>query len=233
MRKTLAFYSLTCCNGCKLEAIGHFDSFQKLLNFYDVFEFSSDNEAIAPSNVSIIEGNPSGKEQENLLRRIRKHSEVIIALGACANIGGLQSIRNNLPKKLINKDRVKAVPEIIKVDYTIPGCPINHQELYDCLMDIYWGKTFVLPQLPVCFECRKNENGCLIKDKKPCLGPITRSGCNSVCVNNGGSCLGCRGQISQPNINKINEILEPMIGEKRTKDIVNLYGENIKEIQKK
>lgn len=229
MKKSLIFYSLTCCGGCQLEALSHFEDLQKLLNFYDVSEFSSDNGTINPSNVSIIEGNPNDKEQENLLRRIRKHSDIVIAIGACANIGGVQSIRNNLPKKLINQNKVKTIIDIIKVDYTIPGCPINHQELYDCLMDIYWSKTFTLPQLPVCFECRQNENDCLIKNKKLCLGPITRGGCNSICVNNGGPCLGCRGQISQLNIDKIKEILEPMIDENRTKNLLTIYGDCKKE----
>jgi len=233
MRKTLTFYSLTCCNGCKLEAIGHFDSFQKLLNFYDISEFSSNDETITPSNISIIEGNPGDQEQENLLRRIRKHSDIVIAVGACANMGGVQSIRNNLPKKLINQDKVKTIIDIIKVDYTIPGCPINHQELYQCLIDLYWGKIPTPFELPVCFECRKNENDCLIKNKKLCLGPITRGGCNSICVNNGGPCLGCRGQISQNNSVKIAEICEPIIGQEEFTNVTTLFGQNKNKIDKK
>ncbi len=230
MRKALTFYSLVCCNGCKQEALNHFDDFQKILNFYEVTEFNSeDGEMIKPSEVAIIEGNPGDKDQENLLRRIRKHSKIVIAIGACANTGGFQSIRNNLPKKLINHEPVKIIGDVIKVDYQIPGCPINFHELYSCLIDIYWGKTFVLPQLPVCFECRKNENECLIKNKKACLGPITRAGCNSVCINSGGSCLGCRGTITQPNIPKIREILEPMIGQEQLEKILIIYGDNGKQ----
>lgn len=227
MRRKLTFYSLSCCNGCKMEALNHFEDFHKLLNFYEITEFDSDGDKeIEPSDVSIIEGNPETKEQENLLRRIRKHSQIIIAIGACANIGGVQSIRNHLPKKLINHESVKTISGIVKVDYQIPGCPINYRELYKCLTDIYWGKTFVLPQLSVCFECRKNENECLIKSNKPCLGPITRAGCNSVCINNGRSCLGCRGIISQANTIKIREILEPMIGSEELEKIINLFSDN-------
>jgi coenzyme F420-reducing hydrogenase gamma subunit len=31
-----------------------------------------------------------------------------------------------------------------------------------------------------------------------CLGPVTRAGCNSWCINNGNICYGCRGLLSNP-----------------------------------
>lgn len=41
-----------------------------------------------------------------------------------------------------------------------------------------------------------------------CLGPITRSGCNSWCINNGNICYGCRGMVSNPNKNGFREVLD-------------------------
>jgi coenzyme F420-reducing hydrogenase gamma subunit len=44
-----------------------------------------------------------------------------------------------------------------------------------------------------------------------CLGPVTRAGCNSWCVNNGNICYGCRGIVSDPN-------------EKGARDVISKYN---------
>jgi sulfhydrogenase subunit delta len=139
-------------------------------------------------------------------------------------MGGIQSNRNKLPKKLIDKGSIKNVAMIIKVDYFIPGCPINKEELYRCLMDLYWGRRFTLPDLAVCFECRQNANNCFLKKNKPCLGPITRMGCNSVCLNNGQPCRGCRGIIPQANIEKMMESLHQIVGEEEAENLLSIFG---------
>lgn len=225
-QKKLAIFSLTSCEGCQFEMLSHYEDFQKILNFYDVANFRLGQEINLPGpfDVAIIEGNPDGDKQEKLLREIRKHTSIIVAIGACAHLGGIQSERNSQPRKLINQDKTKTVADIIRVEYIIPGCPINKSELYSCLMDIYWGKIFRLPDLAVCFECRQNENVCLLKEKKLCLGPITRMGCNSVCVNNGEACLGCRGTIPNPNIKKLKKNLETIFTEKEIENFLTTYG---------
>ena len=40
-----------------------------------------------------------------------------------------------------------------------------------------------------------------------CLGPVTRAGCNSWCVNNGNICYGCRGLVSNPNEKGMLQVL--------------------------
>jgi coenzyme F420-reducing hydrogenase gamma subunit len=44
-----------------------------------------------------------------------------------------------------------------------------------------------------------NENVCMYERKATCLGPVTKAGCNSWCINNGNICYGCRGMVSNPN----------------------------------
>ncbi|MCK5767500.1 MAG: cytochrome B, partial [Candidatus Atribacteria bacterium] len=41
-----------------------------------------------------------------------------------------------------------------------------------------------------------------------CLGPITRAGCNSWCINNNNICYGCRGMVSNPNENGAKDVIE-------------------------
>ena len=234
IKKTLAIFSLTCCEGCQFELLSHYDHFQALLNFYDIknFRLGLEENLPGPFDVALIEGSPDSERQFKFLKQIRKQTKTIIAIGSCAHMGGIQSERNNLPKNVISKDDVKTVSDIIKTDFIVPGCPVSHSELIRCLIDIYWNKSFVLPDLAVCFECRQNSNVCLIKKDRPCLGPITRAGCNSVCINNGEACLGCRGPVEQADFRKMHEILGTMMEDEEIENWLTIYG-NLEQEHKK
>lgn len=233
-KKSLAIFSLTSCEGCQFELLSFYEHFNALLNFYDIknFRLGSDESLPGPFDVALIEGSPDSEKQIKFLRDVRKQTKTIIAIGACAHMGGIQSERNNLPSNMISKDDVKSVSDVIRPDFIVPGCPVSHSELVQCLMDVYSDKRFVLPDLAVCFECRQNGNKCLIKNDKPCLGPITRGGCNSVCTNNNEACLGCRGPIEQANFKKMREVLGTMLEDEEIENWLTIYG-NLEEIHKK
>ena len=182
-----------------------------------------------PFDVAIIEGNPDSEKEIELVKHIRKHTQTVIAIGACAHMGGIQSQRNRLPQSIIHKKQTKSVPDIIRTDYIVPGCPISHTEIIKCLLGVYWGKVFTLPDLAVCFECRQNQNKCLIKQGRPCLGPVSRAGCDSICINAGEACLGCRGPIEQANFKKMREILGTMLSEDELENWLTIYGAYEKE----
>jgi coenzyme F420-reducing hydrogenase gamma subunit len=227
MKKTLAIFSMTCCEGCEFEMLNHYEEFAKLLPYYDIknFRLGQEDNVPGPFDVSIIEGCPDGDRQRRFVRKIRGESGIVIGLGACAHLGGFQSQRNKIPQKLIHGEPIKTLRDVIKVDYIVPGCPSIHDELYKCLLDIYWGKTFTLPDQAVCFECRQNGNECHLKNGRPCLGPVTRGGCNSVCINNGEVCLGCRGATPRANFAKIKEILGGIISEEEVENMLTFYGD--------
>lgn len=219
MKKSLAFFTFNCCGGCQKTLTDDFEYMEKIQKYYDI-----SNNTAGVIDIAIIEGSIDTDEQKKNLRKIRKNSKMIIIIGACAHLGGVQSQRNNLSSKLIHAPLIRKITDIIKVDYIIPGCPISKDELTHCLLDIYWNKSFSLPDLAVCFECHQNGNDCLVKNNKPCLGPITRMGCNSACINAGEICLGCRGQIpAEANNEKLKEILHPMIGEEKTNKTLSFY----------
>lgn len=225
-KKSLAIFSLTCCEGCQFELLSFYEHFQKLLKFYDIknFRLGQEDNLPGPFDVVLIEGTPEGESQIKTVKNIRRQSKVVIAIGACAHLGGIQSQRNRLPKKMINKDPVLPVSKFIKVDYAVPGCPVSHTELVRCLIDVYFNKEFILPDRSVCFECRLNENQCLIKNGKPCLGPVTRGGCGSICPNFGEACFGCRGPMEQSNFDKMRDILGTMLDKDEIENWLTIYG---------
>ncbi len=56
-------------------------------------------------------------------------------------------------------------------------------------------------------ECKANENICLFELGEPCLGPITRAGCDAWCTSNRRGCWGCRGPAGVANISGAGRIM--------------------------
>ena len=79
------------------------------------------------------------------------------------------------------------------------GCPVYIPEFLTVLKAVLRRIPYEVPDYPVCVECKLNENVCMYDRGVTCLGPVTRAGCNSWCINNGNICYGCRGMVSNPN----------------------------------
>lgn len=76
---------------------------------------------------------------------------------------------------------------MVKVDFEIRGCPVSTDVVKDFINSILIGKSPHNYNYPVCLECKRRGNICLLVLNKPCLGPITTAGCNALCpsVNRG------------------------------------------------
>jgi coenzyme F420-reducing hydrogenase gamma subunit len=96
-------------------------------------------------------------------------------------------------------ETTKAVHQVVRVDYFIHGCPVYIPEVVTVLKAALQGIPYYVPDYPVCVECKLNENVCMYDKKVTCLGPVTKAGCNSWCINHGNICYGCRGMVSNPN----------------------------------
>ncbi|OLS27428.1 MAG: Sulfhydrogenase 1 subunit delta [Candidatus Heimdallarchaeota archaeon LC_3] len=165
-------------------------------------------------DIAIVEGSVSNNDENKELKKIRENAKIVIAIGACAHLGGVQGLRNIMNDNLVQKASyddlsgiraipVKAIEDIIPVDYTIRGCPINKDEFGQILLSLIQGRQPHHWDQPVCNECKQNRNVCFFeKDKKNlfcetqlavCLGPITEGGCGARCPTNGMPCDGCRG----------------------------------------
>jgi sulfhydrogenase subunit delta len=209
IKKTLGIFSLTCCEGCQFELLNFYDQFSDILNFYEINNFilAQEKNQTGSFDVALVEGTPETAEEVKLLKEVRKMAKILIAMGACAHLGGIQAERN-FKESEVNNKKVLPISEVIQVDYTLSGCPINRNEAYQVLLDIYHGRIPYQVNYPVCFDCRANQVPCLIKEGKACLGPVTLSGCQAICTKAGFSCLGCRGPVKNSNIYKIKEVLK-------------------------
>ncbi len=117
---------------------------------------------------------------------------------------------------------VKSLDQVVKVDYTIPGCPPEPHQIWTVLQAVVAALTqgAALPpagsiigagNVAVCQECHMQKDVkkidrffrpyevlpdpeiCLLEQGIMCMGPATRSGCGALCPQVGMGCRGCYG----------------------------------------
>jgi len=226
-RPKVAFFDFACCEGCQLTVI---DALQTHLDLLDAVEIVQFREAMTPPSllpigggedylVAFIEGSCTRKSDEARLERIRAQAAIVVALGACAHLGGVNALKNLHPledvRRWVYGDKAgwydtyaaRPISAVIEVDAVIPGCPIDREEFIRVVKAVLLGKKPPIPDYPVCVECKLKENVCLLLLGKPCLGPVARAGCDAICPTYGDGCEGCRGLIPHPNENAMKDVL--------------------------
>jgi len=190
-------------------------------------------------DIAIVEGTAITREQKRRLKIIREKSKILVAIGACALLGGPQEIkdyrgnRKQLMRLIypnvrgIDNPNIKSVKEMVEVDYEIPGCPINKEEFFNIINKIMEGKKPKIEQKPVCEECPRKNKNCLLLLGKPCLGSISLAGCGAPCPKNNFLCDGCRGPRKGINLNAIKKALKikARLEDKEIEMIMERFGE--------
>ncbi len=215
----VAFFELTSCEGCQLQILNNEGT---LLDFLDLVEVVKFREGMTGGNddyeIAFVEGSVSRGDEVERLKTIRNNAKVLVALGSCACFGGVNQLKNRFPLDWVKKEvygdhpidseRVRPLEDIVKVDLKIYGCPIKKEEVERIVTDLAIGNDIVYPKYPVCMECKANNNICLFDVGEPCLGPITRAGCNAWCPNSRAGCWGCRGPAEECNVGQLISIME-------------------------
>ena len=221
MKPKVAFFDFTCCEGCQLDTLNiEGKDLVDLVNAIDIVEFREVATGVADHyDIAFVEGSVTRESEIPRLEDIRERADVVIALGACAHIGGINCLKNHLPMdealEIVYGDDAKyydtiparPVSAVVSVDFAVPGCPINTSELLRIVKELLLGKTPELPNHPVCVECKMAGNVCVFERGGTCLGPVIRAGCNAVCVTAGRHCWGCRGLVDDPNIDSQKDVL--------------------------
>ncbi|MFW6110651.1 MAG: NADH:ubiquinone oxidoreductase [Thermoproteota archaeon] len=217
-----AFFDFAGCEGDQLQIANLEEKLLDLIDIVDVVSFREVMEEHSDDyDIAFIEGSATTPHAAERLKEIRENADIVIAIGSCATIGGINSIRNVQDFKKAQQrvygdkaglfeswDKAKAIDAVIDVDHKVHGCPIDRDEFLHVVESIVRGKEPNIPDYPVCVECKLNENICAFERGEFCVGPITRAGCDSCCVNEGTICWGCRGLIDNPNEEAHQEVLE-------------------------
>jgi len=216
----VAFFDFTSCEGCQLTVVDSLQDHPDLLAAVEIVQF---REAMSEKGedylVAFIEGSCTRESDEARLKKIREQASIVVALGACAHLGGVNSLKYLHPldevRQYVYGDQadwydtydVRPIEAVIPVDFVIPGCPIDRQEFISAVKSLLVGKKPFIPDYPLCVECKLKENTCLFTRGKVCMGPVTRAGCDAICPTYGQSCEACRGFISNPNETAMRDVL--------------------------
>ena len=157
----------------------------------------------ADYDVAIVEGAVTTDEHVELLARVRETAGVVVAIGSCANLGGIPAMANlvdlesrylvvygngDTPKVALGRRGPQPIDAFIKVDYHVPGCPIDPAEFLRVLSRVLLGLSDRVPNLTMCASCKTNENTCFYDKGVLCLGLVTRAGCGARCPSIGRPC---------------------------------------------
>jgi len=216
MKPTVGLFGLTGCAGDQLVVLNCEDQLLDLARLLDLRDFTmaaSEPDEDCPLDIAFVEGAVLSARDERVLRRVRERARCLVAIGTCAVWGGVAALdrlhdRMGLVREVYGDAGAafdtlpaRAVHEVVPVDYTITGCPIEPAEFLSAVGQLLLGNLPIPRDTPVCAECRMNEVGCLLLDRGlPCCGSVTLGGCGARCPALGVPCIGCRGPAPDANV---------------------------------
>ena len=177
MKIKLATASLGGCFGCHMSIL---DIDERLIELTESISFDrtplTDIKAIGPVDLVIIEGGVCNEENVEVLRAFRQHSNILVAMGACAITGGIPAMRNqydlaeclqesyvdgmglenaHIPDdpeipRLLNQ--VRPLHEVVHVDYFLPGCPPSADAIWTFLQALLNGEPPDFPYQQIHYD---------------------------------------------------------------------------------
>jgi len=217
----IGIFSFTSCEGCQLQILNLEDEIPALINHIEIVNFREASSYRDENyEIAFVEGSITRESEIGELKRIRRNAKILVALGACAHLGGINNLKNMHPPHLwlstvygrmdLFSDTfpTRRIQDVVPVDMVIPGCPIRKEEFLQFVKALILQIRPRLPDYPVCVECRSRANICLVEEDKWCLGSITRAGCDALCPTYREACIGCRGLVENPNVEALISILK-------------------------
>ncbi|MBS3818948.1 hydrogenase [bacterium] len=212
----IGIYELTGCAG---DALLILDCENELLDIFKAADIQSFSMAKSDNidgnlDVVLVEGSVSTEREVEELKDIRKRSQLVVAIGLCATVGGIQARFTNPKEWEKNFKKVygdvkmehtpplqsKPIDDYVKVDYYLPGCPIGKEQFLHLFTRIVKGAPPEKYPRPVCVTCKFKENDCLLNRDILCLGPLTADGCGAACISHNLPCVGCWGPVEGANL---------------------------------
>jgi len=145
----VGWFSFTCCEDSTImfaEILNkHYKEWLPRLEFVHARIFRRDvGPEIEQMDIAFIEGAISSDRQEEKLKKVREKATTLVAIGACAVNGSPSNQRNFFDPERIReitpilerfkyKEKVMKVSEIVKVDASVPGCPMNEDAFLELM----------------------------------------------------------------------------------------------------
>lgn len=186
----VAFYWCASCGGCEEAIVDLAQDILKVVAAVDIvlwpvaldfkrkdIEATKDDEI----TVSFINGAVRTEEQKSMVELLRKKSQLIIAFGSCAHLGGIPGLANFWDKKSIFEHVYKEVPTVNNKSDIYPGLKTKIKEGELTLPEFY-NTVYTLDQiidvdyyLPGCApppDLIMEAVGAILKGKLPPKGTV-------------------------------------------------------------
>jgi len=125
----VAFYWCASCGGCEESVVDLAEGILSVVEAVDIvfwpvaMDFKrADVEAMADGSIlaSLINGAIRSTEQEEMVRLLRRKSQLVIAYGACAQLGGIPGLANQFDREQILKYVYQDSPSVHNAEKTFP-----------------------------------------------------------------------------------------------------------------
>ncbi len=258
----VAFYWCASCGGCEEAVVDLAEDILKVVEAVDIvlwpvaLDFKlKDVQKMEDGSiaVSFINGAVRTEEQEMWVKLLRSKSQLVVAFGSCAHLGGIPGLANFSDRASVFKrvyetvptadnpghihpktessvdgcsltlpefyDTVRALDQVIPVDYYLPGCAPPADLIMNAVSAILKGElpasgSVLAPQKALCDTCPLKDSKpeevkitalkriatdaldpdvCYLSQGFVCMGPATRGGCGERCINANMPCRGCFG----------------------------------------
>jgi F420-non-reducing hydrogenase small subunit len=258
----VAFYWCASCGGCEEAVVDLAEDILKVVEAVDIvlwpvaLDFKKKDVEAMPDGsiaVSFINGAVRLSEQEEWVHLLRRKSQLVVAFGSCAHLGGIPGLANftnraeifatsyvdapsvDNPDRVLPQetsgangetltlpeffDTVRALDQVIPVDYYLPGCAPPKDLIMGAVTAILTGQlpergAVLAPSKAACDVCPRKDTKpekleiteikrittsipdpekCFLAQGYVCMGPATRSGCGERCIHGNMPCRGCFG----------------------------------------
>lgn len=261
----IALYWAASCGGCEIAVVRLYEKILDVANTFEivlwpcVMDFKyKDVEALPEKSIllTLFNGAIRNSEQEHMAHMLRGKSQLLVAFGACAHLGGIPGLGNVSNRQRIFErvyqqtpstvnedgkypqlsfqvpegeltlpqfyDTVKALDQVVPVDYYIPGCPPVKEQVEAVVQTVIQvvtegaelppaGSVLGASEKTVCDDCSRTKEEktvaafhrtyeivpepekCLLEQGILCAGPATRGGCSAPCPQVNMPCIGCYG----------------------------------------
>lgn len=224
-RPKLAVWKFSSCDGCQLTLLDCEDELLEVAQLVDIANFPEASREVKPGpyDISLVEGSITTPHDLQRIHEVRDCSKLLITIGACATSGGIQALRNFAdveeftrsvyahPEYISTLEQSTGIAKHVHVDYELRGCPIDKGQLLEVLTAFIRGRRPQIEDASVCMECKRRGNVCvMVAHGRPCLGPVTHTGCGAICPSYDRGCYGCFGPQQTVQADSLNRQLRSL-----------------------
>ena len=143
--------------------------------------------------------------------RVRRLSERLVTIGACATAGGIQALRNfadvkefaaRLSLAAVYQHACDLDAHLSAMCRGLRAARLSDRQgaALEVINAFIAGRKPAIGAHSVCIECKQRGVSCvMVAHGTPCLGPVTRAGCGALCPSFNRGCYGCFGPMEAPN----------------------------------